>query len=156
SFAGFTLNNLPIAKVVTSEDDFLALYATLGATSMLRTLGQRDPFAADAAMMMDSAIPLGQAKSTGRARLMQVDVPQPELVRDQLISGNGALPSIAFDVDRYDSHGRALEWSWNINGGWWRPFSSASPLVISDRAFAWQGTYEIGLKSRVKGDYRTV
>ena len=32
----------------------------------------------------------------------------------------------------------------------------ASPLVISDRAFAWQGKYKIGLKSRVKGDYRTV
>ena len=71
-------------------------------------------------------------------------------------STDGAAAGVTFDVDRYDSRGRELEWTWNINGGMWRPYSSASPLVISDRAFAWQGKYEIGLKSRVKGDYRTV
>ena len=32
-----------------------------------------------------------------------------------------------FDVERYDARGRELEWSWNINGGLWRPFTSAQP-----------------------------
>jgi hypothetical protein len=29
-------------------------------------------------------------------------------------------------------------------------------LVIADRAFAWQGRYTIGVKSRIRGDYHTV
>lgn len=169
SFAGFSLNNLSIQKVVTSQDEFLALYASLGAGPMMRQLGLRDPFAAEAVHMMDAALPTFQTRSTGRAKLLHVDTPAAQIIRDQLISNSGALPSVAFEVQRYDAQGRELEWSWNIDGGLWRPYStpssagvnpassiSGSPLVISDRAFAWQGRYEIGLKSRVKGDYRTV
>jgi len=156
TFAGFTLNAPSITKVVTSQDEFLAIYATLGASNQMRILGGRDKFAADAIDMMDSYLPVAQAPSTGKAHLMSVDTPDASIIRDELISKSGALPSVAFDVDRYDSKGRELEWSWNLNGGMWRPYSGASPLVISDRAFAWQGRYEIGLKSRVKGDIRTV
>jgi MYXO-CTERM domain-containing protein len=157
SFAGFSLNNLSIQKVVTSQDEFLALYATLGSSTMMRTLGTQDVFAAEAVRNMDMQIAPTQAPSTGRARLVDVVTPDAETIRSALLEQpGGALPSIKFDVDRVDSRGRTLEWSWNINGGFWRPFTSGSPLVISDRAFAWQGKYEIGLKSRVVGDYRTV
>lgn len=156
SFAGFSLSNLSIQKVVTSQDEFLALYASLGAGPMMRVLGQRDPFAAQAVQMMDAALPAFQTRSTGRAKLLHVDTPDAQIIRDQLISNSGALPSVTFEVQRFDAQGRELEWSWNIDGGLWRPYSSASPLVISDKAFAWQGRYDIGLKSRVKGDYRTV
>ncbi len=156
SFAGFALSPLSIKKVVTTQDQFLALYADLGAGPMMRVLGSRDKFAAEAVAALDRAIPTAQEKSHGTAHLLSVDTPDPQIVRDELVRHDGALPSVAFEVDRYDSMGRELEWSWNINGGLWRPYASANPLVISDRAFAWQGRYEIGLKSRVKGDYRTV
>jgi hypothetical protein len=157
SFAGFSLNNLSIQKVVTSQDEFLALYATLGSSQMMRTLGQQDAFAAEAVRMIDANIAPMQKQSAGRAKLVDVVTPDAETIRSALLEEpGGALPAITFDVERHDSHGRELEWTWNINGGFWRPYSSASPLVISDRAFAWQGKYEIGLKSRVVGDYRTV
>ena len=157
SFAGFSLNNLSIQKVVTSQDEFLALFASLGSSQMMRTLGQNNVLMADAVRMIDADIAPLQAPSTGRARLLDVVTPAAETVRAALLQETGgALPTITFDVERYDSRGRELEWSWNINGGFWRPYTSASPLVISDKAFAWQGKYEIGLKSRVKGDYRTV
>jgi MYXO-CTERM domain-containing protein len=157
SFAGFSLNNLSIQKVVTSQDEFLALYASLGSSQMMRTLGEHNAFVADAVRMMDSDIPAAQPPSSGRAKLVSVTTPEAATVRSALLGEpGGALPSIKFDVDRYDRGGRELEWSWNINGGLWRPYTSASPLVITDKAFAWQGKYEIGLKSRVKGDYRTV
>ncbi len=157
SFAGFSLNNLSIQKVVTSQDEFLALYASLGSSTMMRTLGEHNALMADAVRKMDSEIPAAQPQSRGQATLVSVTTPEPATVRSALLGEpGGALPSIRFDVDRYDNLGRELEWSWNINGGLWRPYSSASPLVITDRAFAWQGKYEIGLKSRVKGDYHTV
>jgi len=158
SFAGFSLNNLSIQKVVTTQDEFLALYAELGAGPMMRTLAAKEPLAENVVRMMDAEYPAPpQAMNTGGAKLHDVTTPDPETIRAALMNERGGkLPSVTFDVDSRDSLGRALEWSWNINGGFWRPYSSAHPLVISDKAFAWQGNYEIGLKSRVKGDYRTV
>jgi len=155
-FAGFSLNNLSIQHVTTSQDDFLALYASLGAGFMARQLAQHDQFALDAVNAMDAALPVMQTQSTGTARLVGVKTPDAAVVRSALYKEpGGALPSVTFDVDRYDSLGRELEWSWNFNGGIWHAYQQAFPLVITDRAFAWQGKYTIGLQSRVKGDYRT-
>ncbi len=156
SFAGFSLNNLSIQKVVTSQDEFLALYASLGSSQMMRTISQRDQLMADAVQKIDTVIQVDEQPSHAKAKLLEVVTPEPSTVRSALLhQKGGALPTVKFDVDRFDSKGRELEWSWNLDGGFWRPFTSASPLVISDKAFAWQGKFEIGLKSRVKGDYRT-
>ncbi len=157
SFAGFTLNNLSIQKVVTTQDQFLALYASLGSSAMMRTLAETNADWNDAVHQMDFDIPLVKATAAGKARLLTVDTPAPEVIRDALINTEpSGLPSVKFDVDRYDSQGRQLEWSYNINNGLFHPWTSASPMVIYDKAFAWQGKYEIGLRSRVKGDYHTV
>jgi MYXO-CTERM domain-containing protein len=156
SFAGFTLNNPSIAHVVTAQDNFLALNATLGAGFMARHIAETDPFMADAVRAMDGAIGAMAPKSTGKAQLKTVNTPSPDVIRDALLGNKGGtLPSITFDVDHFDASGRELEWSWNFNNGMWHPFTSASPLVISDRAFAWQGKFDIGLQSRVKGDIHT-
>jgi MYXO-CTERM domain-containing protein len=156
TFAGFSLNNLSIQHVTTSQDDFLALYASLGASTMMRQLGQREPLVADAVRALDSSLPPPTSPSTGRAHLVSVVTPPAEQIRGALLKQpGGALPAITFDVDRHDDQGRELEWSWNFNGGMWHEFQTASPLVISDAAFAIEGKYTIGLKSRAKGDYRT-
>jgi MYXO-CTERM domain-containing protein len=156
SFAGFTLNNPSIAHVVTAQDNFLAINATLGAGFMARQIAQTDPFMADAVQAMDGAVGVMAAKSTGQATLKSVHTPSPELIRNALTNVEGGkLPEVTFDVDHFDASGRELEWTWNFNGGLWHPWSSASPLVISDRAFAWQGKFQLGLQSRVKGDIHT-
>ena len=136
SFAGFSLSNLSIQKVTTTQDTFLALFGDLGAGF--------GPTKAP------------QPASTGTARYVSVNTPSPETVRGALMKQpNGALPQVTFDVDHYDSAGRELEWTWSYNDGLFHPWSSASPLVVSDPAFAWQGKYTIRLQSRVKGDYTT-
>lgn len=158
SFAGFSLNNLSIQRVTTSQDDFLALYATLGAGAVMRELGTRDVFAKAAVMAMDRELAAPGTPSAGRARLRGVVTPPPAQIRAALAARDGgAMPEVAFDVDRVDAQGRELEWSYNLDGGLWRPFATVGPegLVVRDRAFAWQGKYEIGLVSRVKGDYTT-
>jgi hypothetical protein len=38
----------------------------------------------------------------------------------------------------------------------WRPFRAGGTLVLADRAFGLQGRYDVQLKSRVVGDYRTL
>ncbi|HEX4452943.1 MAG TPA: MYXO-CTERM sorting domain-containing protein [Kofleriaceae bacterium] len=136
SFAGFSLSNLSIQKITTTQDTFLALFGDLGA-GFGPTKGP-------------------QPASTGTARYVGVNTPSPAAVRSALMKQpNGALPQVTFDVDRYDGSGRELEWTWSYNDGLFHPWSSASPLVVSDPAFAWQGKYTIKLQSRVKGDYTT-
>lgn len=158
SFAGFALNNLTIKKVVTAQDEFLALTASLGSSAAMRVLGERDAFARTAVVAMDAQLAAPAPQSTGRARLREVVTPQPAQIRNSMLRREGgAMPTVTFDVDRFDERGREIEWSYNLNNGLWHPFTTSTigGLVIRDAAFAWQGKYTIGLKSRIKGDYRT-
>jgi hypothetical protein len=159
TFAGFTLNNLAIQKVTTTQDDFLAIYATLGASAVMRQLGQQDEFARAAVLEMDRSIGSTPNQSNGSAKLAKVVTPEPALVRKSLMRiEGGKMPEVTFQVDRFDSSGRELEWAYNLNGGMYHPYEAVptGQLMVRDRAFAWQGKYGIGLKSRVVGDYRTV
>ena len=163
NFAGFTLNNLRVQKVTTAQDDFMAIYASLGTSMMMRDRVEKYPSLQPVLDQLDRQADMGNwpdvvamGPSAANARLKAVNVPAPEDVRAALVAKDKTgLPSVTIDVDTHDALGRRLEWSWNINGGLFRPFSKASPLVIQDRAFVWQGKYTIGLTSRVVGDYRT-
>ena len=156
-FAGFALDNLSIQHVTTSQDDFLALYASLGPGSLMLQAASRDPLMSSALTKLTAGLPAPQAPSTGRARLASVTTPTVDRVRGALLhEADGALPRVTFDVDAYDTGGRALEWAYQLDHGMWRPWQRGAPLVIEDQAFAWQGKYTIGLKSRVAGDYHTV
>jgi len=156
SFAGFTLDNLSISKVVTAQDDFLALKASLGASAAMRQLN--DKFTLAALENIDASKRDVGPVSNGNARLLRVTTPAPLAVRNALMhKAGGVMPRVMFDVDKVDSHGRQLEWAYNLENGMFHPFQVPPPggLVIEDRAFAWQGKYTVGLKSRVVGDYRT-
>lgn len=156
-FAGFQLESLQIKHVTTSQDDFLALYASLGASNLMRQVASFDALMSSAVTKMDATVPAAQSPSTGQARLASVTTPTPDRVRGALMhEAGGALPRVTFDVDEYDTGGRKLEWTYQLDDGLWRPWRSEFPLVIEDQAFAWQGKYTIGLKSRVAGDYHTV
>ncbi|MGE3458166.1 MAG: hypothetical protein AB7O24_23835 [Kofleriaceae bacterium] len=158
AFAGFSLEDLSLHKLSTSQDDFLAIYAKLGASAAMRTATTQDPFARAAVAAMDRELVVPQAPSTGRAALVTVSTPPVETVRAALLEVEGGeLPEVTFRVDPYDDAGRELEWTYNLNGGLWHSYSAPvnGLFVVRDLAFAWQGRYEIGLKSRVKGDYRT-
>jgi hypothetical protein len=145
--------------VTTSEDDFLAIYASLGASAKMRQLAAQVPDLGPVVQQFDNASGMSSWPTmvlAPQATLRSVTVPTPEVIRAALAGTAGAsLPTVAIDVATRDSQGRPLEWSWNLDGGMWRPFTQAAPLVIADKAFAWQGKYSIGLLSRVKGDYRT-
>jgi len=153
-FAGFTLSNLRTAKVNTSEDEFLAIYASLGASPFMAALGDKYP---KSKKIIDTMRISDAPPSDANATLASVEVPKPEQIRAALYNkDNGALPEIVIDLETTDRLGRQLEWTWNINGGMNRPFVSNSPLIIRDRGLMFQGKYTIELRSRVKGDFRTL
>lgn len=146
--AGFALDGLSVRHLTTAQDDFLAIYGDLGSSTLSQLAGialARAPLAAPA------------PPSTATARLAGVVTPEPERIRAALLhQPDGALPRVTFDVDARDAAGRDLEWSYQLDGGMWRVWRAGAPLVIEDLAFAWQGKYTIGLRSRVVGDYHTV
>lgn len=158
-FAGFTLNNLRIQHVTTSEDDFLAIYASLGASAAMRQLGDRIP---GLVPVLDELTPevAPPRADLPTVRLVDVDTPPPAAVLRALkgeVDGADAarLPSITLETPTHDDAGRELEYAWRLEGGMWRPFRPGGTIVINDRALAWQGKYTVEVRSRVVGDYRT-
>lgn len=158
SFAGLSLNNLSIQHVTTTQDDFLALYATLGPSMLARSLASSDAVARQSVMAMDQQVGPAPLRSNGVARFVRATTPAPEKVRAYLTHKKGGeTPEVVFDVEQRDSAGRELEWHYNINGGLWHPYTKvpSGSFVVRDPAFVWQGKYTIGLQSRVVGNYRT-
>jgi MYXO-CTERM domain-containing protein len=153
-FVGFQLDDLTLGKVTTSEDDFLAITGTLGPSQTLAILAQRFPSVARTVGTMSR--PVARRAPSGQARLVRVTTPAPEQIRAALRGDGGAMPEVVIDVPARDSLGRDLEWTWNLDGGMWRTFQPGGQLVLRDGAFAIQGRYQIELRSRVIGDYRTM
>jgi hypothetical protein len=152
TFAGFTLTNLELRKVTTPSDDFLAIYASLGSLAPALAVHAPQTAARELALAEASA----PAVVTSQATLRDVIVPTPATIRAGVArSRDGETPSVSFDVATHDPLGRELEWTWNLNDGIWHDFTSGSPLIIGGDSFVLPGKYSIGLRSRVKGDYRT-
>ena len=155
-FLGFQLDQLTMKKVTTSEDDFLALSATLGPSQMLTALAERFPSVKRATdgMARPAAAPVRLRRAA--VSLVRVTTPPPEQIRAALLGTGGAMPEVVLQVPTSDELGRTLEWTWSLDGGLWRPFRAGGELVLRDGAFAIQGRYAIHLRSRVAGDYRTL
>lgn len=153
TFAGFTLDNLSIAKIATPKDSFLALKASLGNQAMLAALNQQ----VTVEKLKARTEELAAKRVIIKPVVTSVTTPEPSKVRSALKGQGGAMPSVVFEVAKTDSMGNELEYSYNLENGMFRPFRTptAGRLEIADKAFAWQGRYEIGLKARVKGDYTT-
>jgi len=159
SFAGFKLQNLSVQHIVTSQDDFVALFAGLGASTMMRTVGEREPLMATAIDLMDAELPAAQPVARVTPKLVGVVTPGAEQIRGALRkAATGKLPEIQIEAPSHDTLGRELEWSYRFDAqGLWRAYR-ATPggmLVISENGLALQGKHTVELVARVKGDYRT-
>jgi MYXO-CTERM domain-containing protein len=162
SFAGFSLNNLRVQKVTTSEDDFMAIYASLGSSASMREMAEQYPSLRPVLDNMDRAHAAADYERAPKPHITvsSVDTPAVSSVRMALKGhANGRLPAVTLNVPATDEHGHALEYAWRLasgdNAGLWRPFQPGGDLVIADRAFAWQGKYDIELRSRLAGNYHS-
>lgn len=161
AFAGFSIENLTVGKVVTGQDSFLSITGNLGTQTnpALAAIAARAAAKAGLAQLASAAPAASPQQARGEAKLAAVSVPPLDEVREAVEGKAGsALPSVTFEVSATDELGRELEWSWRLDHGLWRPYASAPSsrsLVIRDRAFAFQGDYTISLRARAKGDFRT-
>jgi hypothetical protein len=152
---GFTLSNLEITKVVTNEDDFLAIYASLAPSMATKQQWEASkPFLPAVAEKAEPEKPAEPIDT--RARLVRLTTPRPEAIRSALMARNTqGLPSIELDLATDAPRGTPVEWSWRMDGGLWHVWSSDPHPVLQERAFALQGKHVIEVRSRVQGDYRT-
>jgi hypothetical protein len=131
TFAGFQIEDPATSHVTGGLDDFLAISANINTTGAPLVAEEPPP---------------------SSARVTSVVTPRPELIRAALAKkATGAMPTVTVELDRVDGLGRELEHSWRLGKGLWRPWDSASTVVVSDPALAWQGVHTIGVMSRVKG-----
>jgi MYXO-CTERM domain-containing protein len=154
-FAGFSLSTVATQKVRTSEDEFLAITAELGPGTLMASLAGRYPSVA-ARLRHEAAAQIPTLASHDVARLVAVDTPTPRVVLDALGGRGGRLPQVHLDLANADALGRPLEWTWSIGGGLWRPFVRGGQVTLTDPAFAIQGKYDLLVRARVVGDYRTL
>ena len=153
-FAGFTLTDLEVGRIQEGRDVFLSITGAFGEPTVIHELAKTLPGLKDHALARAES-PVARVQT--RASLERVTTPAPDAIYAALEDDPaGALPEVVIDVDRHDALGRPLEHAWRIDGGMWRSFTDAAPLVIRDRAFAFQGRYEIEVMARAQGDYRTV
>ncbi len=149
--AGFQMNNLSVEHVVTAEDDFLAIFASLGAGSTMNLLGERYP---SVRALAEALTPEPAVRAIAKAELVDVIAPLPAQMRTSLYSGIGQKPGVKLNLDTHDQLGRELEWTWNIDGGISRPFIRGGEVTIEDGAFNFQGRYQLQLRARPVGDAR--
>lgn len=148
SLAGFSLQDLAVSKVVTTEDAFVSVAGALGTPTPPAAAGLAAPLRQRLAASREDS----RQAPVAAARVSAVYAPPIDQVRLAAAGEPGELPEIVLAVDPVDALGRRLEWSWRIGAGLWRPYSDAQPLVLSDRAFAFQGDYELGVMARVKDE----
>ncbi len=72
-----------------------------------------------------------------------------------MAAAGGQKPAVVVDLDTHDDMGRELEWTWNIEGGIWRPLMAGGRVRIEDGAFNFQGKYQLQFRARPVGDYRS-
>lgn len=157
-FAGFSLTNMSVNKVTTTEDDFLAIFANLGQVVSPRLIGLAEHYPSLGAKLAE----MGPANDSPafrvqtRAALANVRTPAPAAIRAALAgSPDGEMTAITIDVPAHDELGRELEHTWSIRQGIRHPFQKGDQLELRDPAFAMQGRYQINVQSRVVGDFRT-
>ncbi len=148
SVAGFSLDQLKIQRVQTSQDDFVAIYGTIITGTPAPLVDWSNPNA-----------PRTISSVRVNAAIAELKVP----TQDELRAGFGerqpgivaAQPSVKLALGTVDSLGLDVEYGWRIDGGMWHAWTREANPTISDPAFLLQGHHTIDVRSRVVNDWST-
>lgn len=150
--AGFSLDDLAINKVQTSEDDFLGIFATIVSGNPEALIDWSDPL---------HPHPVGQLNLKGK--VMHIDVPTQAQLRQ--LFDNGATPNM-FDITAKPRvtldltaegapNGAPIEYAYRVDGGMWHDWFKDAHPVIADDTFLLQGWHDLEIRSRVAGRWAT-
>ncbi len=148
SVAGFSLDNLKIQRVQTSQDDFVAIYGTIitGAPAPLIDWSNPNAPRTISAVQVNATV---AEVHTPTAAELQANF------GERIVGVTPARPTVKLALGTIDSVGRDVEYAWRIDGGMWRPWTRDADPTIQDDAFLLQGHHTIDVRSRVVGDWST-
>ncbi|HEX8951903.1 MAG TPA: hypothetical protein VF945_08660, partial [Polyangia bacterium] len=147
SVAGFSLDQLKIQRVQTSQDDFVAIYGTIITGTPAPLVDWSDPNA-----------PRTFSSVRVNAAVAELKVPTQNELRagfDAQAGAAAARPTVKLALGTIDNVGLDVEYGWRIDGGMWRPWTRDANPTISDAAFLLQGHHTIDVRSRVVNDWST-
>lgn len=145
--AGFSLDNLKIQRVQTTEDDFVAIYGTIVTGVPSPLIDWSNP---------ENPRVVGAVKT--QAALSELFVPKASQLQANFAERLGvvaAVPTVRLALGAEDNLGKAVEYGWRIDNGMWRPWTQDANPVIKDDAFLLQGHHKIEVRSRVLGEWVT-
>ncbi len=146
SVAGFTLTDLTIGRVQTTQDDFIGIYGTLATpTSPTPLVDWSDPVHPRLA---------GEVRT--QAKVARVVVPSIEEMRQLLetpMPKTAANPKVELALGADGANGQPLEFSWKIDNSIWHDWSPSSTPTLEGGALMFQGNHVITVRSRIAGDY---
>lgn len=88
------------------------------------------------------------ARFDAHAKFVSLDIPTVEALRA------GAIPSVVIDASGTGVQGRAfagLEYSWRVDNGFWRPWTTDPRLVIAPAVLRLQGRHSVDVRVREQG-----
>ncbi|MEO6952824.1 MAG: hypothetical protein ABI321_13545 [Polyangia bacterium] len=148
SVAGFSLDDLTISRVQTTQDDFLGLAASIKTpTSPAPLIDWSNPQHPRLA---------GEVRT--HASIAKLSVPNPvqlAAIFDPAMKEKPALPSVTLTLSADDTQHRAMEYAWKVDTNAWRNWTSDAAPVIADPAFLLQGHHKLVVRARAVGDYRS-
>ncbi len=147
--AGFSLDDLQIEKVQTTQDDFIGIFGTivdgtpLGLTDWTNPNKPRNTQSIDTIATVESMV-----------------VPGPEQLKalfktpsDPLTPITAARPQVQLNLDTVGANGRATEFGYRIDNGMWHDWSTNAHPLLTEDAFLLQGRHTVDVRSRLKGDW---
>jgi hypothetical protein len=147
--AGFSLDDVIIQKVQTTQDDFLGIFATIKDGTPLGLIDWSNASKPRPANDIDTV-----------ATVTSVKVPPPEKIRALFFKDPGVFgavegehPEVQLSLDAVGNHGKAVEWAWKIDNGMWHDWVTDPNPVLNDDIFLLQGRHTIDVRSRLRGDW---
>ncbi|MCU1280393.1 MAG: hypothetical protein JWM53_3939, partial [bacterium] len=146
--AGFSLDNLKIQRVQTSQDDFVAIYGTIITGTPAPLIDWSNPEAPQTftAVRVNAAV----------AELKVPNAAELQANFGERIAGiTAARPTVKLALGTLDNVGRDVEYAWRVDGGMWRTWTRDANPVVQDDAFLLQGHHTLDVRSRVVNDWST-
>ncbi|HXU69690.1 MAG TPA: hypothetical protein VN947_10190 [Polyangia bacterium] len=147
SVAGFSLDDLKIQRVQTSQDDFVAIYGSIITGTPAPLIDWSNPNVPRTITSVQTNAAIAEVKVPSQAELQASYGAQ--------LGVTAARPTVKLNLGVVDNVGRPVEYGWRIDGGMWRPWTQDANPTLQEDAFILQGHHKIEVRSRVVNDWST-
>jgi hypothetical protein len=146
--AGFSLDNLQILRVQTSQDDFVAIYGKIITGTPAPLIDWSNPNAPRTISAVQVNAAVAELKVPTAAELQAN-------FGERVAGITAAKPTVKLALGTVDSLGLDVEYAWRIDGGMWRTWTRDANPTVQDDAFLLQGHHTIDVRSRIVNDWST-